>query len=66
MASLKLSLFDFLVRSSNNAYGTRRGLRLLFKSCHRQGTKKTEQVEVWSDSKFTLKCFDFSLIAHMQ
>ena len=32
MASLRLSLFDFLVRSSSKAYGTRRGLRLLFTS----------------------------------
>lgn len=33
MASRRLSRFDFLVRSSSNAYGTRRGFLLLFTSC---------------------------------
>ncbi len=32
MASRRLSLFDFFVRSSNKAYGTSRGLRRFFKS----------------------------------
>lgn len=38
MASLRLSLLDFLVRSSSKAYGTKRGLRLLFKSWHNNRT----------------------------